>query len=64
MNELTFKRNEIERLQEENLSRVKTLRKDYEEKVCALQKEIIERDAQIENFNLRTAENQAKIRDI
>ena len=46
------------------MSKVKEIRKLYEEKVCALQKDIIERDTQIEAFNLKTQEYQGKIRDI
>ena len=64
LNELTYKRIEIEKLQEDYLSKVRDLRKHYEERVCGLNKEIIERDAEIESFNLKTGEYQQKIRDI
>ena len=44
LNELTYKRIEIEKLQDDFLSKVKDLRKSYEERICNQQKEIIDRD--------------------
>ena len=64
LNELTYKRIEIEKLQDDFLSKVRDLRKGYEERICGQQKEIIDRDAQIETFNLKIGEYQQKIRDI
>ena len=45
LNELTYKRIEIEKLQDDYLFKVKDLRKNYEERICNLQKDIIDRDA-------------------
>jgi hypothetical protein len=36
LNELTYKRIELEKLQEDNLIKIKELRKYYEEKICSL----------------------------
>lgn len=58
LNELTYKRIEIEKLQDDFLSKVKELRKSYEERICNQQKEIIDRDTQIETFNLKIGEYQ------
>ena len=44
LNELTYKRIEIEKLQDDFLSKVKELRKSYEERICNQQKDIIDRD--------------------
>jgi hypothetical protein len=44
LNELTYKRIEIEKLQDDFLSKVKDLRKSYEERICNQQKDIIDRD--------------------
>lgn len=45
LNELTFKRIEVEKIHEDHLQKVRDIRKQYEERVCNLQKEIIERDS-------------------
>lgn len=44
LNELTYKRIEIEKLQDDFLYKVKELRKSYEERICNQQKDIIDRD--------------------
>jgi vacuolar-type H+-ATPase subunit B/Vma2 len=58
LNELTYKRIELEKLQDDFLSKVRDLRKGYEERICGQQKDIIDRDAQIETFNLKIGEYQ------
>ena len=46
----------MEKLQEDSLAKIKELRKTYEERICSLQKDIIDRDAQIETFNMKIGE--------
>lgn len=56
LNEVTYKRIEMEKLQEDSLAKIKELRKTYEERICSLQKDIIDRDVQIETFNMKIGE--------
>ena len=53
LNDLTFKRIEIEKLQEDHLQKLKEVRKQYEDRFLSLQKDVIQRDNQIDEFNQR-----------
>ena len=44
LNDLTFKRIEIEKLQEDHLQKLKEVRKQYEDRFLSLQKDVIQRD--------------------
>jgi len=54
LNDLTFKRIEIEKLQEDHLQKLKEVRKQYEDRFLSIQKDVIQRDNQIDEFNQRT----------
>lgn len=43
----------MERMQEDNLNKVKDLKRSYEEKIFTIQKDIIDKDTQIDEFNLK-----------
>ena len=64
LNDLTYKRIEIEKLQEDNLVKLREVRKHYEDRLLSLQKDVIAKDTQIDEFTQRTQDYQTKIRDI